>query len=315
MKMQLASLVDAPPSGDRWLHEQKFDGYRMLAICEDGEVRLVSRTGKDFTAKFPTVEQALAKLAAELGPTTTVLDGEVTVLMPDGRTSLQALQGSLGSANPNLVYFAFDLLEVGGVDLRALPLEERKRRLAALVPAGSHVLRYSDHIIGRGDEVFAGACRQGLEGIVSKLRSAPYASGRGLAWQKSMCRRRQEVVIGGYAAPSDGSSEWIGSLLVGVYEGGELRYAGKVGTGFSHRELRELRCALDARARPDSPFHPVPPATSSGPDVHWAHPELVCDVAFQEWTSDGRLRHPSFQGLRGDTPPETVAREVERSAR
>jgi bifunctional non-homologous end joining protein LigD len=305
-ELQLATLVDAPPEGEGWLHEQKFDGYRILAELDRGTVRLHSRRSKDWTAEFPAVARAVAKLPARRA----VLDGEVAVVLPDGRTSFQALQNARGSSD--LVYFVFDLLALDGEDLMAQPLEQRKARLAALVtPARGKpgVVRYSDHVIGSGREFFALACRRGLEGIVSKRRDEPYRPGRGATWVKTKCLLRQELVIGGFTDP-EGSRVGLGALLVGYYDQRRLVYAGKVGTGFSHATLVELRRRLAPLERAASAFSPEPPRTWTGGSRHWVAPELVAEIAFGEWTNDGRLRHPSFQGLRRDKPARDVVREA-----
>ena len=265
--LQLATLVDAPPEGDEWLHEQKFDGYRMLAAIEDGEIRLWSRRFKEWTREFPGIVRELARMPVQRA----LIDGEVAAVLPDGRTSFQALQNSLGGEAIGLVYFAFDLLAVDDEDLGSLPLEERKARLEKLVKpkrgAKPGVLRYSDHVIGKGARFFALACERGLEGIVSKRRDKPYIPGRNLAWQKTKCLLRQEFVVGGFTDP-EGTREGIGSLLVGYYEGRKLVYAGKVGTGYSHKLLRELRRMLEPTELAASPFDPEPLRSWTGPGRH-----------------------------------------------
>jgi bifunctional non-homologous end joining protein LigD len=305
-ELQLATLVDAAPEGDDWLHEQKFDGYRILAVLDRGSVRLLSRRFKDWTAAFPGVAVAVARLPAERA----VIDGEVAVVLADCRTSFQALQNVRDPAD--LTYFVFDLLALDGDDVAALPLEQRKARLEELVkpargkPGG---IRYSDHVIGRGGEFFALACRRGLEGIVSKRRGQPYLPGRGSAWLKTKCLLRQELVIGGFTDP-EGSRVGFGALLVGYYDQRRLVYAGKVGTGFSHARLVELRRLLAPLERTASAFSPEPPRAWTGAQRHWVAPELVAEIAFGEWTDDGRLRHPSFQGLRHDKSAQEVVRET-----
>jgi bifunctional non-homologous end joining protein LigD len=303
-ELQLATLVDEVPEGDEWLHEQKFDGYRILAHREGRRVTLLSRRWKDWTAEFPTVAEAVAALPARR----VILDGEVAVLMPDGRTSFQALQNALGRGSASLVYFVFDLLALDGEDLRARPLEERKARLADLVAQAPGVIRYSDHVIGGGARFFEAACRSKLEGIVSKRRDQPYLPGRGPTWLKVKCLQRQELVIGGFTEP-EGSRTGFGALLMGYYDQGRLVYAGKVGTGYTERMLADLRAKLEPLLRRTSPFQPEPPRAWTGPRRHWVRPELVGEVAFSEWTADGRLRHPSFQGLRLDKRPADVVRE------
>jgi bifunctional non-homologous end joining protein LigD len=303
-EFQLTTLVDTVPEGDEWLHEQKFDGYRILAHREGRRVTLLSRRWKDWTEAFPSVVAAVAALPVQRA----ILDGEVAVVMPDGRTSFQALQNAFGRPGANLVYFVFDLLALDGEDLRALPLEQRKARLAALVGGSRGVIRYSDHVIGGGARFFELACRSGLEGIVSKRRDQPYLPGRGNAWLKIKCLQRQELVIGGFTEP-EGSRTGIGALLVGYYEGGRLVYAGKVGTGYTQRMLVDLRARLDQILRTSSPFEPEPPRAWTGARRRWVEPVLVAEVAFAEWTADGRLRHPSFQGLRLDKRATDVVRE------
>lgn len=305
-ELQLATLVDQPPEGPEWLHEQKFDGYRIVAVAMRGEVRLLSRRFKDWTAEFPTVAAAVAALPVER----VVLDGEVAAVLPSGVTSFQALQNARDSAD--IAYFVFDLLAVDGDDLADLPLEQRKARLEELVKprrGKPGVLRYSDHVTGSGRELFALACKRGLEGIVSKRRDQPYRPGRGPHWLKTKCLLRQELVIGGFTDP-ERSRVGFGALLVGHYDRGHLRYAGKVGTGYSHATLLDLREQLAALERPASPFDPEPPRAWTGASRHWVAPELVAEVSFSEWTNDGRLRHPSFQGLRRDKSPRDVVRET-----
>jgi bifunctional non-homologous end joining protein LigD len=301
---QLDTLVEAAPEGDGWLH----DGYRILAVRERGAVRLYTRRGNDWTASFPTIAEAIAKLPGGR----LVIDGEAAVIGADGITSFQALQHALGTRADNLVFFAFDLLAQDRADLAKRPLLERKAALAKLLRKPPHAIRYSDHVVGRGAEMFAAACERGLEGIISKRADAPYTPGRGASWVKTKCKKRQELVVGGFTDPS-GSRTGLGALLVGHFERGELRYAGKVGTGFSAQTLRELHAALAAIERKTSPFEPTPPRAATGPGAHWVAPTIVIEVEFAEWTADGRLRHPSFQGIRKDKRATDVIREVPRT--
>jgi len=302
---QLATLVRRPPTGDAWLHEMKFDGYRILARLEEGRVTLLSRNGREWTGQFPGVVDSVRGLPAH----TALLDGEVAVVAPDGRTSFQALQNYMsGGHRDGLIYMVFDLLHLDGQDLTGSRLEDRKAAVARLLgPRGEEpgVLRYSDHVVGSGAEFFAEACRLGLEGAVSKRRDAPYRSTRGSDWVKTKCVKRQEVVIGGYTDP-EGSRLGIGALLAGLYEQGRLVYVGKVGTGFTARTLQMLHRRLEPLARPTSPFATRPTGVVR---PHWVEPRLVAEVAFGEWTADGRMRHPSFQGLREDKPADQVVRE------
>ena len=302
---QLALLVDAVPAGDQWVHEQKFDGYRIEAVRSRAGVHLYTRRGNDWTDTFPTIGEAVAKLAAKRF----VLDGEVAVVRADGVTDFQGLQQALKTRSANLVYFVFDLLELDGKDLRKQPLLERKAKLEKLLAKAPAILKYSEHVVGRGDELFAEACRRGLEGIICKRADAPYTSGRGKTWLKVKCRRRQELVVGGYTDP-EGSRAGLGALLVGYYENKQLRYAGKVGTGFDAKSLIELFEELAPLERETSPFTPQPTRAYTGPRAHWVEPKLVVEVQFGEWTRGGRLRHPSFQGIRREKRAKDVIREV-----
>ena len=305
LRPQLATLVTEAPAGDAWLHELKFDGYRILGRVQDGRVRLISRNGNDWTDNFPSLAAALGALPASQA----LIDGEVAVLLPDGTTSFQALQNALSArAQGELVYFAFDLPHLDGYDLTRARLEDRKAALQALLASAGTAVRYSAHVVGSGQEFFDNACRMRLEGIVSKRRDAPYESRRGGSWLKVKCLRRQEVVIGGWTEPS-GSRTGLGALLVGVQEPGVgLTFAGKVGTGFTEKVLRDLHRQLSALEQASSPFSPKPKGVGA---AHWVKPELVGEVAFTEWTSDGKMRHPSFQGLRADKPAREVVRERE----
>jgi bifunctional non-homologous end joining protein LigD len=306
---QLATLVDAPPAGDEWIHEIKYDGYRVLCEVEGGQAKLLTRRGKDWTDHFTPIAKAMAALPAAAA----LLDGEVVVLEPDGTTSFQALQNALSEGrSEDLVYFAFDLLHLDGYDLRPVPLAERKRALEALLAAagagGDGPLRWSDHVQGGGRAFLRQACSFGLEGIVSKRADLAYHSRRSRDWVKVKCLQRQEMVIGGFTEPQ-GSRSGLGALLVGAYENGELRYAGKVGTGFDAETLDRLRRRLDRLERREPPFS-NPPRGAEARGVHWVEPKLVAEVAFTQWTRDGHLRHPTFQGLREDKDPREVVREV-----
>ena len=306
IRPQLATLVDEAPAGDGWLHEMKLDGYRILARVQKNAARLWTRTGQDWTERFPGTARELAALGAE----DAWIDGELAVLMPDGTTSFAAMQnaGDL-PAGARLVYYAFDLLHWNGRDLSGLPLEARKRALEAVLPVGD-ALRYSQHVVGEGARFFAEACRMGLEGIVSKRRDAAYRAGRTRDWLKVKCVREQEVVIGGFTEPK-GGREGIGALLVGVHDtSGALQYAGKVGTGFGAAVARDLRTRLAALVRAERPFAAAPGI----PRATYVEPRLVAQVRFTEWTRDGRMRHPAFVGLREDKEAREVTREMEKTS-
>ena len=304
---QKALLVDRPPVGDRWIHEIKLDGFRMGLMIDRGRVRIISRRGTDYTADFPEVVTA----ARTLGARDALLDGEVVVVDKSGITRFQLLQ-QLGSNRTGLAYFAFDLLWLDGKNLTTLPLEERKRALQKLLGRRAGVIRFTQHVDGDGPKVFANACKLGAEGIISKLRDAPYRlDARSSDWQKIKCVKRQEFVVGGFTEPS-GSRVGVGSILVGYYERGSLRFAGKVGTGtgWSAAFGLRLRRDLEKIEIDRTPFDPPPPGWL-GRNAHWVKPRLVAEVEFGEWTSDGRVRHPSLKGFRDDKRPQEVVRERE----
>jgi len=304
---QLPTLVKSPPTGRQWVHEIKYDGYRIGTRIERGDVKLITRNSNDWTATFPDLVVAVKELSLHQA----LIDGEVAVVLPNGVTSFQALQGVLKQhERSRLVYFVFDLLHLDGRELSGLPLEERKAILARLVsevPSANAIVRYSLHFEGDGAEVLREACRMGLEGIVSKHRDLPHQPGRSRNWLKTKCVKRQEFVIGGFTEP-EGSRAGIGALLVGINEDRHLRFSGKVGTGFTSDVLTELRRRLDRLEQQECPFSPKP-AGALGRMAHWVKPELVAEVAFTEWTEDGKIRHPSFQGLRDDKPASEIRRE------
>jgi bifunctional non-homologous end joining protein LigD len=303
---QLATLAKQPPAGDAWLHEIKYDGYRMgCAIAADG-VRLTSRNGLDYTSALPE----LVAEAKALPVTSALLDGEVVVLLEDGRASFQALQQAMSDrkARAGLVYLVFDLLEVDGEPLLEQPLEARKDRLRRLVSGAAKRIRYSDHVIGHGDAFFAQATKLGVEGIVSKRRDGVYQPGRRSGWLKIKCLRERPFVVGGYT-DQEGMMGGLGALLVGHYdETGRLTFAGRVGTGFTQKISRGLLERLRPLARRTSPFDP-PPAGPLARTAHFVEPALVCRVAFAEWTDDDKIRHPVYRGLAEDVDPRGVARD------
>jgi bifunctional non-homologous end joining protein LigD len=305
IEAQLASAAKSPPTGPAWVHEIKYDGYRMLCRIADGEARLVSRTANDWTGDFAAVARALALLPVSEA----WLDGEVVALDSGGRTSFQALQKALSAADSrNLRYLAFDLPYLNGVDLRDVALTERKRLLRELLSSAPATIQYSEHFAVPGPAFLQNVGELGLEGMISKRGDLPYRGGRGPTWQKIKCLRRQEMVIGGFTDP-EGSRHGFGALLLGVYEpDGRLAYSGKVGTGFSDASLAALSHSLSALVQKESPFH-NPPQGAEGRRAHWVRPVLVAEVAFAEWTDDGTLRHPSFLGLRADKRATDVVRE------
>jgi bifunctional non-homologous end joining protein LigD len=305
---QLATLGSEPPSGDRWLHEIKYDGYRIGCIIDKQGVRLISRNGKDWTHVFPSIAEAAQRLKTK----DAIIDGEVAMVTDDGRTSFAALQqAAAGTASHTpLVYFVFDLLRLNGERLDQLPLEERKRRLRKLIEPASKQkagrIRYAEHIVGEGEKLFDHATKIGLEGIISKRRDLPYEPGRSDSWRKSKVIQRGVFVIGGVTDP-EGTRVGIGALLVGYYDGRRLVFAGRVGTGFSHAFAVELRERLDKLAQKHCPFDPP---IVKGPErlAHWVKPVLVCETTYTEWTNDMRLRHPVFVKLRKDVPTSSLSR-------
>jgi bifunctional non-homologous end joining protein LigD len=305
--LMLATLTDRRDFGDDWLLERKFDGERCVARKDGGDVRLESRTGKDLTGTYPEVRAAVAAQRAR----DVLLDGEVVAY--DGeQTSFSRLQQRLGVTNPSadhvaaypVVFCVFDLLEIEGEHLISRPLIERRARLMESIRP-SAALQLSQAWRGDSERRFAEACRSGWEGLIAKRAAAPYVRGRSKDWLKLKCVWEQELVIGGYTDPA-GSRTDFGALLVGYYEDGRLKYAGKVGTGYTTATLRQLGPRLRELDSPQSPFvdaRPIPRGT------HWTRPELVAQIGFAEWTSDGRLRQARFLGLRDDKPPAEVVRE------
>lgn len=307
---QLPTLVAAAPEGDEWLHELKYDGYRLICRVDDGTVKLRTRGRQDWTQRFPRLARAVRSLPVRQA----VLDGEAVVVRPDGTTDFQALQNVMSrGSHRDVVYYAFDLIYLDGISLKDVPLIHRKEILETLLAtvgdgAGPPVLRYSGHVIGSGRDVYREACAVGAEGIVSKRKDRPYREGRSRDWLKVKCLTQQEFVIVGWTDPS-GSRKGLGALLLGYYtDEGELRYCGRVGTGFTTRSLTDLRRRLDAIGRPDPPVHPVPKG-SAVRRAHWVHPKLVAEVVFSDWTRDDILRQASFKGLREDRDPRDVRRE------
>ncbi len=300
-----AVLSDRPFSDPAWLFERKLDGVRCGALREGGRVRLLSRTDQAFNATYPELVEALEQGGPDL-----LLDGEV-VAFKGRQTSFEQLQRRMQihdakrarASGVAVFYYLFDLLEFDGQDLRARPLKERKAALRRAVEFRGP-LRFTAHRIGDGETAYREACSRGWEGVIAKRADSRYTASRSRDWLKLKCSRAQELVIGGWTAPK-GSRQRLGALLVGYWEGDMLRYAGKVGTGFDHRTLEQLGDALERRERDASPFAggQLPRA------AHWAEPDLVAQIAFTEWTRDGKLRHPRYQGLREDKPAREVVRE------
>jgi bifunctional non-homologous end joining protein LigD len=300
---QLATLVDTMPPGPQWVHEIKFDGYRVLAYIQDGKARLLTRTGLDWTKRFHPLDKFLAKLPSQ----TAIVDGEVVALDKEGASSFKSLQKILsGDEKGQLQYYAFDLPYLDGEDLASLPLLERKKKLQALLAGSNGPLFYSEHFSGGGEKFLKKLCGMRIEGAVSKRADAPYVNGRSKTWLKTKCHQRAEFVIGGFTLPTH-KERGIGALLLGYYKDGDFVYAGKVGTGFDTQTSSDLRKKLNALAQKEMPFAKIQADGKRG--AQWVKPQLVCEVEFTEWTSDGRLRHPSYQGLREDKPARDVHRD------
>ena len=310
-QVQLATLVETPPEGMSWLHEMKFDGYRLLGFVSDGTARLRTRNGKDWTESFPSLTAALKKLRTK----SAVLDMEAVVVDPEGKSSFQALQAALGAAgNPQkIIGYVFDLLHLDDEDLTKLPLIERKKKLRGLLKRSrQRTLRYSDHAMGHGADVFAEACAAGLEGIVSKKGDASYVAGRQKSWLKTKCVQRQEFIILGFSSVRTGKRA-LGALYLGYHKDGAIRYAGKVGTGFSMQRARELAALFHKFAIQKPTLTRAETEGVAAPEwrsIRWIKPVLLCEVAFTEWTQDGRIRHPSFKGLRQDKDARDVKKET-----
>jgi bifunctional non-homologous end joining protein LigD len=309
--VMLASLAEAPFSRPGWLFEIKYDGVRVLAARDGDRVALYGRSGQVFTARYPEIVTALRSLPL----THFVLDGEVVALDETGRSSFQRLQNRMHLTKPADVERAratepvsavfFDALTLDGRDLRQVPLADRKACLALVVPARG-VIRYGDHVERRGEDFFAAAAEQKLEGIVAKRAASPYVGGRTREWLKIKCQLRQELVVGGWTDPQGGRNRF-GALHLGVYEGDRLVYVGKVGTGFDEATLELVWTRLQPLARKTPPFAAGAP---TGRGHHWVSPALVAEVRFTEWTKDGGIRHPAFLGLRADKRPEECVRET-----
>ena len=288
-----AVLTSDRPSGEGWVFERKLDGIRCLAVKDGDRTRLYSRNELSLNDRYAPLATALDSDPADRF----VIDGEA-VSFVGGRDRFGGGEGG------ELFFYVFDVLFAGGRDVRSRPLQDRREILEELLRWRDPV-RTTEQMTGEGAALLAEACRDGWEGLIAKRLGRPYVSTRSRDWLKLKCTRAQELVIGGFTAPK-GSRTDLGALLVGYFDGGELRYAGKVGTGFTHRTLKELAGQLAPLARDSSPFAP---AKGIPRDATWVEPELVAQIGFMEWTGDGRLRHPSFLGLRIDKAAREVTRE------
>ncbi|BCG25228.1 multifunctional non-homologous end joining protein LigD [Pseudomonas tohonis] len=306
LKPQLATLVESVPEGD-WLYEIKFDGYRIMARIDDGAVRLFTRNGHDWTSKMPRQAEALASLGLE----SAWLDGEVIVANEDGVPDFQALQNAFDSGSSgNIVFYAFDMPYLNGMDLRDVPLEQRRSALAQVMERSEdEVLRYSEDFAESAETMLNSACQMHLEGLIGKLAGSPYVSRRSSTWIKLKCKHRQEFVVVGYTEPK-GSRSAFGALLLGLHDAdsGELRFAGKVGTGFNESTLNSIFSQLKSLEIKKTALV-NPPTGFEAKGVHWLKPELLAEVAYAEITKDGIVRHAVFHGLRNDKPAKAITEE------
>jgi DNA ligase D-like protein (predicted ligase) len=307
---ELATLTRDRFSDPAWMYERKLDGERCLAFRDGDQVRLMTRNRKMVSSTYPELVEALG--AQQSGDF--VVDGEV-VAFENGQTRFAQLQQRMQQGRPTadlirsvpVQYYLFDVLWADGTDLRPRPQRERKQRLHQLLDFADP-LRFTEHRVGDGVEFYQEACRQGWEGLIAKRAEAPYQAGRTKDWLKFKCENNQELVIGGFTDPQ-GTRTGLGALLLGYYDSdGQLVYAGKVGTGFNQQTLHLLHDELSAMVQDRSPFERGDLPRERG--VHWTRPRLVAQIGFSEWTTDGRLRHPRFQGLRRDKSPAEVIREV-----
>ncbi|SDR63473.1 bifunctional non-homologous end joining protein LigD [Rhizobiales bacterium GAS113] len=301
---QLAKLVEEPPQGKGWLFEMKFDGYRLEVAVSGKEVRIHTRSGQDWTERFPTI----ARAATALDLDGALIDGEVVAADERGVSDFGLLQDAIESAPEKLSYFGFDLLFDRGTDCRALPLIERKRLLRErLAKAGNGPIRYTGHVEGDGAALLAALCRQGFEGVVAKRADEPYRSGRTQSWLKIKCGHRQEFIIVGYTPSERGRP--FASIAMALRERGKLRYAGRVGSGFAEKDLGELSKRFAKLARKTPPLsHELPRAIARR--LRFVEPRLVAEIAFAGFTKDNLIRQGRFIGLREDKPAREIRREV-----
>lgn len=301
---QLATLVQEAPTTSEWLHETKYDGYRLTCIIQKNTITLKTRNNLDWTKKFLKIVKAIKTLKL----TNTILDGEIVVVDKNQKSDFQLLQNSIKEQlDKNLLYYLFDIIYYDGYDLSNVPLIERKLLLKKLLSSKNKIIKYSSHQQGKGDKAFHKACKLELEGIISKKIDSPYIQKRTHNWLKVKCVKRQEFVIGGFTPPK-GQRTFFGALLLGYYDNnGKLKYCGRVGTGFTDISLEEIAQKLNKHRVSNSSFEQTPPDTKQ---AIWVKPVLIAEIEFSEWTSDGILRHPSFKGLRNDKAAAKIRKEI-----
>lgn len=304
MQPQLATLVKKPPIGDEWLHEVKFDGYRLLCFIQDKKIKFLTRNQKDWTEKFKELQLEIKNLNLK----SAILDGEVIAVNKKKQSDFQLLSNSISKKRKSILsYVIFDLIYYQGKDLTHCALEDRKKLLRKLIPLNNNKLIFSSHIDGKdGDIFFKKACKKGLEGIISKNKDSPYISGRNRNWLKIKCTKRQEFLVVGFT-PGNGSRHHFASLLLAVYDKrNQLLYCGKVGTGFNENSLKNIKKLLNKYKTNKVPFKLLPASIGQ---VIWVLPKIIVEVEFTEWTRAGVLRHPSFKGLRSDKRPQEIIKE------
>ena len=310
---QLSQLAETAPEGDQWAHEIKLDGYRMHARLDRGQVRLLTRTGLDWTEKYPTTAKALRAINAQEA----YIDGELSAVNENGITSFGLLQAATDNRTTgSLVFFAFDLLYLDGDNLMPAPLADRKQRLQQLLEKHQGSVRYCDHQVGLGPQFLQGVCNLGLEGVVSKRLDAPYVPGNRGLWLKTKCLNREEFIVVGWTDP-EGTRPHLGALLLAYYDpDGRLTYAGRAGTGMSEKELERVWRRLQPLAVCTMPLDVAPPRASRFGSplelsrVHWVRPELVIEAIYLTWTLDNLLRQVAYVGQREDKPARDVRRPV-----